>query len=112
MNRAERRAAWWYRVRGWRIVGANIPTANHLSVLVQDGDTTFVLAGDTSYDEQLMLAGKVDGVSADDDVASATLDAIRRLARTRPTVYLPTHDPQSAIRLASRRLVEDHGAAR
>jgi glyoxylase-like metal-dependent hydrolase (beta-lactamase superfamily II) len=39
-------------------------------------------------------------------VKRATLDAIRRLTVTRPTVYLPTHDPESAIRLAIRRLVE------
>jgi glyoxylase-like metal-dependent hydrolase (beta-lactamase superfamily II) len=81
-------------------------TANHLSVIVEQDDTTFFLAGDTSYDERLMLAGRVDGVSGDDDVASATLDEIKRLSRARPTVYLPTHDPQSAIRLAGRRLVE------
>jgi len=73
--------------------------------MVEQDGTTFFLAGDTSYDERLMLAGRVDGVSADDDVASATLDAIKRLTRTRPTVYLPTHDPQSAVRLASRRPV-------
>ncbi len=24
MNRSERRAAWWYRVHGWRILGANV----------------------------------------------------------------------------------------
>ena len=24
MNRGERRAAWWYRLRGWRILGANV----------------------------------------------------------------------------------------
>lgn len=77
-------------------------TADHLSIIVEQDGTTFFLAGDTSYDERLMLAGRVDGVSADDKVASATLDAIKRLARTRRTVYLPTHDPQSAIRLASR----------
>jgi N-acyl homoserine lactone hydrolase len=73
--------------------------------LVQDEGTTFFLAGDTSYDEELMLAGRVDGVSADDDVAGATLGAIRQLARDRPTVYLPTHDPESATRLESRRVV-------
>ena len=82
-------------------------TADHLSIIVEKDGTTFFLAGDTSYDERLMLAGRVDGVSADDDVARGTLDAIKRLARTRPTVYLPTHDPQSAIRLASRRRVEN-----
>jgi len=81
-------------------------TANHLSIIVEQGDTTFFLAGDTSYDERLMLAGRVDGVSVDDDVASATLDAIKRLAHTRRMVYLPTHDPQSASRLESGRLVE------
>jgi glyoxylase-like metal-dependent hydrolase (beta-lactamase superfamily II) len=54
-----------------------------------------------------MLAGRVDGVSADDEVAGATLRAIRQFARDRPTVYLPTHDPESSARLASRRLVLD-----
>jgi glyoxylase-like metal-dependent hydrolase (beta-lactamase superfamily II) len=63
------------------------------------------LAGDASYDERLMLAAHVDGVSADDELAGATLRAIRRLAADRPTVYLPTHDPESAARLASRTLV-------
>jgi N-acyl homoserine lactone hydrolase len=81
-------------------------TTDHISVLVECDGTTYFLAGDTSYDERLMLAGRIDGVSADDDVVSATLDAIRRLTVTRPTVYLPTHDPESAIRLAIRRLVE------
>jgi hypothetical protein len=60
----------------------------------------------------LMLSGGVDGVSADDDVASATLSAIRQLARDRPTVYLPTHDPESSARLASRRLVDASGRRR
>jgi N-acyl homoserine lactone hydrolase len=82
-------------------------TADHLSILVQDDDTTLFLAGDTSYNERLMRAGKVDGVSADDDVSGATLDKIRSFARAHPTVYLPTHDPRSADRLASRRLVGD-----
>jgi glyoxylase-like metal-dependent hydrolase (beta-lactamase superfamily II) len=82
-------------------------TADHVSVLVQAGDTTLFLAGDTSYNEQLMLAGKVDGVSADENLSAATLGAIRSLARTRPTVYLPTHDPRSALRLAARRVVGD-----
>jgi len=82
-------------------------TANHVSVVVQDGETTHFLAGDASYNERLMLAGRVDGVSADDEVAGATLRAIRQFARDRPTVYLPTHDPESSARLASRRLVLD-----
>ena len=84
-------------------------TRDHISVVVEDQKTTFFLAGDTSYDERLMLAGRLDGVSADDDVASATLSAIRYLASDRPTVYLPTHDPESAERLSHCRLVEATG---
>lgn len=80
-------------------------TRDHVSVVVEDQGTTFFLAGDTSYNERLMLAGRVDGVSADDDVAGATRRAIRHLAKDRPTVYLPTHDPESAARLAGRSLV-------
>jgi glyoxylase-like metal-dependent hydrolase (beta-lactamase superfamily II) len=76
-------------------------TANHISVVVEDQATTYFLAGDTSYDQRLMLAGRIDGVSPDDDVAKATLDAIKQFAMGRKMVYLPTHDPESAARLAS-----------
>lgn len=54
-----------------------------------------------------MLAGRVDGVSPDEHISKATLDAIRLLAQDRPTVYLPTHDPRSGARLASRSTVAD-----
>jgi N-acyl homoserine lactone hydrolase len=80
-------------------------TANHVSILVEEGDTTFILAGDTSYNDALMLGGKVDGVSSNEHISKATLDTIKTFARSRPTVYLPTHDPQSGSRLANRRLV-------
>jgi N-acyl homoserine lactone hydrolase len=79
-------------------------TADHVSVVVRDGDITYFLAGDTSYTEALMLAGRVDGVSADETVSSATLEAIRCFTRSRPTVYLPTHDPAAAGRLAGRKV--------
>jgi N-acyl homoserine lactone hydrolase len=80
-------------------------TPNHISVLVEDGDVTIFLAGDTSYNEGLMLAGKVDGVGSDTQVSATTLAAIQRFAATQPTIYLPTHDPESAARLAARRFV-------
>jgi len=79
-------------------------TADHLSVVAQDGDTAYFLAADTSYNEKLMLAGKLDGVSANEQVCTATLDAIRSFTQSRPTVYLPTHDPQAADRRATRQL--------
>jgi glyoxylase-like metal-dependent hydrolase (beta-lactamase superfamily II) len=79
-------------------------TADHLSVVVRDGGTSYFLAGDTSYTEALMLAGRLDGVSADEAVSTATLEAVRRFTQSRPTVYLPTHDPATAARLASRQV--------
>ena len=52
-----------------------------------------------------ILAGKVDGVSLDERTSSSTLNAIKSFALAHPTIYLPTHDPQSAIRLADRRIL-------
>jgi N-acyl homoserine lactone hydrolase len=92
-------------------VGTPGHTADHLSVVVELGGVTCFLTGDASYDERLMLTGRIDGVSADDDVAGATLGAIRRFASDRPTIYLPTHDPESAARLAGRQLAVDRWSA-
>jgi N-acyl homoserine lactone hydrolase len=93
-------------------VGTPGHTADHISVIVQDGGTAYFLAGDTSYNEELMLAGKLDGVSADEQVSGATLDTIRRFTQSRPTVYLPTHDPQADRRLAKRQVAAIGEAAR
>jgi N-acyl homoserine lactone hydrolase len=81
-------------------------------VLVDDGDITVLLAGDTSYTEALMVAGKIDGVSPDATVSRATLSAIRRFALEHPTVYLPTHDPDSGARLAARQVVTNSSRSR
>jgi N-acyl homoserine lactone hydrolase len=73
-------------------------TPHHVSVIVC-GDVSFFLAGDTSYNQQLLLAGKVDGVSPDPQVAHRTHAKILSLAAERPLVYLPSHDPDSVRRL-------------
>lgn len=80
-------------------------TPDHVSVVVR-GETDLFLAGDTSYTEQLMLAGKVDGVSPDEEVSHETLKKIARLAKERPLVYLPSHDLESAQRLRMRSVVK------
>jgi N-acyl homoserine lactone hydrolase len=80
-------------------------TPHHLSVIVSDGDTQIVLAGDASYLERTMLSGTIDGISADEAVAQSTLSDIRALCAQRPTIYLPAHDPQSADRLRERKTV-------
>ena len=73
-------------------------TPHHVSVAVL-GDVSFLLAGDTSYNESLLLAGKVDGVSPNPGVARQTHAKILSLAAERPLVYLPSHDPNAERRL-------------
>jgi glyoxylase-like metal-dependent hydrolase (beta-lactamase superfamily II) len=82
-------------------------TADHLSVIAEDQGAMYFLAGDTSYNERLMLAGHVDGVSPDDELAGSTLLAIKQFARSHRVIYLPTHDPESATRLTSHAHVAD-----
>ena len=74
-------------------------TAGHLSVIVQDGSTSTFLAGDTSYTQQLLLDGVVDGVSESDDAAKQTIGHIQTYLTSVPTIYLPSHDPESVTRL-------------
>jgi N-acyl homoserine lactone hydrolase len=80
-------------------------TPGQLAVLVQDGDDTVFLAGDSSYTEDAMLRGAVDGVGADEGAERLTHGRIRAYVAETPTVYLPSHDPATATRLAERRVV-------
>jgi len=86
-------------------------TPDHVSVIVEDGDTAIFLAGDTSYTERTMLDGKIDGVSPNEADATATLKAVRRFAETQRTIYLPTHDPAAAERLERRACVSAEARA-
>jgi N-acyl homoserine lactone hydrolase len=76
-------------------------TPGHMSVAIELGEQLIILAGDTSYTEQLMLDNTADGVTNDLMTTKATLTALRALARARRTVYLPSHDPDSQHRLAA-----------
>ena len=70
-----------------------------------------LLAGDTSYNQQLLLDETCDGVSPNPAVTLETLRRIRRLAEGEPLVYLPSHDPEGAERLARESLLHDLTAA-
>lgn len=76
-------------------------TPHHLSVMVRDSDFSYILAGDTSYTESLMFNQVVDGVSPRPAIARQTLSQLRAYAQCTPTIYLPSHDPDSARRLAT-----------
>jgi glyoxylase-like metal-dependent hydrolase (beta-lactamase superfamily II) len=88
-----------------RLVPTPRHTPGHLSVVVRDGDLAYFLAGDASYTQALMLSGTVDGIAPDAAVARRTFETIQQFARATPTVYLPTHDPESPARLAARQTV-------
>ncbi|MCG6958123.1 MAG: N-acyl homoserine lactonase family protein [Gemmatimonadetes bacterium] len=78
-------------------------TRGHLSVALDLGDQVVFFAGDTSYTEANLHGGIVDGVSSlggGVDAAARSLQRIRDLASMRDVVYLPSHDPESASRLA------------
>jgi N-acyl homoserine lactone hydrolase len=76
-------------------------TPGHVSVVVVDGDVNYFLAGDATYTQQSLVEKQVDGVSPSAAVSLQTMQRIAQYARSQPTVYLPTHDPDSADRLAN-----------
>jgi N-acyl homoserine lactone hydrolase len=80
-------------------------TPGQIGVLVDEGDQTVFLAGDSSYTQDLMLRGNVDGVGSDEGAERLTHERIRAYAAANPTVYLVAHDPETAARLAERQLV-------
>jgi len=86
-----------------------VPVAGHtpgqIGVLVDEGDHTVFLAGDSSYTQELMLRGTADGVGADEQAERLTHERIRAFAAETPTVYLVAHDPETGGRLNERRLV-------
>lgn len=96
-----------------RLTGAGdvvaLPAAGHtpgqIMVAVLDNDATVLIAGDSSYTEDAMLRGVVDGVAPDDHDARETLARIAEYAATTPTIYLTSHDPETATRLAHRTTV-------
>jgi glyoxylase-like metal-dependent hydrolase (beta-lactamase superfamily II) len=77
-------------------------TPGQLAVVVREDDHTVFIAGDSSYTEDAMLRGAVDGGS-DEEAERLTHQRIRAYAAATPTVYLPSHDPETAVRLAERR---------
>jgi N-acyl homoserine lactone hydrolase len=86
-----------------------VPVPGHspgqLAVVVEDGDHAVFLAADSSYTEDALLRGVVDGVGPDEAGERLTHERIRAYAAETPTVYLPAHDPETAARLAERRTI-------
>jgi glyoxylase-like metal-dependent hydrolase (beta-lactamase superfamily II) len=86
-----------------RIVAVDTPghTPGHVSVIcVDDSDRHVMLAGDATDTLEQLHALRADAVAPDPGVHVATMEAILEHCGQHPTVYLPSHDPESAARLA------------
>jgi N-acyl homoserine lactone hydrolase len=86
-----------------RIVAVETPghTPGHISVIcVDDEERHVMLAGDVTDTLEQLEARRADAIGPDPKAHVATLETIMAHCREHPTVYLPSHDPDSAARLA------------
>lgn len=74
----------------------------HLSVIFDDGDLSIIFAGDASYTEDLLLAGKADGIGPDPRAQQDSHERILAYTEHKPAIYLPSHDPGAKERLENR----------
>jgi glyoxylase-like metal-dependent hydrolase (beta-lactamase superfamily II) len=75
-------------------------TPGHISILcIDDNGRHVLLAGDATDTLEQLRARRHDAVGPKPAVSVATIDRILAHAREHPTVYLPSHDPESAARL-------------
>jgi glyoxylase-like metal-dependent hydrolase (beta-lactamase superfamily II) len=86
-----------------RIVAVHTPghTPGHISVIcVDDSGCHVMLAGDATDTLEQLHARRADAVGPDPTVHVSTLEAILAHCSQHPTVYLPSHDTESAARLS------------
>lgn len=86
-----------------RIVAVETPghTPGHISVIcVDDSGSHVMLAGDATDTLEQLQALRADAIGPDPKVHVATLETILAHCAQHPTIYLPSHDPESAARLA------------
>lgn len=86
-----------------RIVAVETPghTPGHISVIcVEDSGRHVMLAGDATDTLEQLHALRVDAIAPSPKVHLATMKRILAHCAQHPTVYLPSHDPESAARLA------------
>ncbi|HEX4437003.1 MAG TPA: MBL fold metallo-hydrolase [Solirubrobacteraceae bacterium] len=86
-----------------RIVAVATPghTPGHISVIcIDDEDRHVMLAGDVTDTLEQLRSLRADAIGPDPKVHVATLEKVTAHGAEHPTVFLPSHDPESAARLA------------
>jgi glyoxylase-like metal-dependent hydrolase (beta-lactamase superfamily II) len=86
------------------IVAVPVPghATGQIAIAVVEDGRHVLIGGDSTYNQRQLIDGKVDGVAVSARDALASIRNILAHARRHPTVYLPSHDPESAARLADR----------
>jgi N-acyl homoserine lactone hydrolase len=85
-----------------RLVPTPGHTMGHQSVIVQDGNRTIFLGGDSSFDQDSLLNDIIDAPAFNAHVLRETRRRILDFARDEHLVYLTTHDWDTPERLAGR----------
>jgi N-acyl homoserine lactone hydrolase len=80
-------------------------TAGHVSVIAVDADIHYFIAGDVSYTQRSLLGQTLEGPTQEVELHRQTLRKVVDYAAQYPTVYLPSHDPESAQRLISKQTI-------
>ena len=83
-----------------------VPVPGHargqIAVIIDAGDRHIMLGADSAFTQQQLLDLHPDGVSFSARTAIRSMRTILDHARLHATVFLPSHDPQSAARLTAR----------
>jgi N-acyl homoserine lactone hydrolase len=98
-----------------RIIAVDTPghTPGHISVIcIDDSGRHVMLAGDVTDTLEQLHSRRADAVGPDPKAHVATLDTILAHCAQHPTVYLPSHDPDSAARFAASTTVRSSHAVR
>jgi N-acyl homoserine lactone hydrolase len=74
-------------------------TVGHSSVIFKTDDFDIIFAGDTSYNQEQIINYELAGINADYSMSKKTYGNLNTYASKQKTIYLPTHDEKSAIRL-------------
>lgn len=80
-------------------------TAGHLSVIVREADCDVILAGDVTYSQAALIAQDQQGMIMAPTQLPITLQRMLAYTQQTPSVYMPSHDPESGVRLERREIV-------
>ena len=80
-------------------------TAGHSSVIFKTDDFDIFFAGDVSYNQGQVLSNELAGVNADYKKSRETYKRLMAYATNHKTIYLPSHDAGSAMRLQEKSFI-------